>query len=237
MWSTSKNTQLRTTIIAVMVIVVVGVVGIFIVLGNTLNHIFPSSHIPISNSMEPYELDFRTDIHNSTRLPKDAPSLQWKLNVPRAFLVNILGENGAVRGGPKADDLFMAYIYAIVLPNNSELSPAALEPYDKPITRFTSLKRFIALSMSNQSTEVKMLGPDACVTDDDYKKVLEAHGARNERDRRCLPQANLCGIYSHLDGWEFEMHVTRDIYSDPENVCRVAKAFLNKHTVHRGDLR
>ena len=231
MWSTLKNTQLRTTIIAVMVIVVVGVIGVFIALGNALNHIMPSSNISISTSMEPYELDFLTNIHNNIELPKDAPSLQWKLNVPRAFLVNTIGKNGAAQGGSGAYNLFIANMDAIILPDSSGLSPAVLEPRNKPVTRF------VGINIYNQSADPHIRGFDACVTGDDYKKVVEAHGARNEHDKRCSQLENRCGIYSHLDGWNVEMTVTRDIYSDSENVCRVVKAFLNKHTVHRDDMR
>jgi hypothetical protein len=184
-----------------------------------------------NSSMEPYELDFVTGFYNRQLVPKDGPQKEWKLSVPRAFLIDRGGENGVANRGSENPNSFRADMHAIILPDNSGLSPAVLEVQNKPI------KRFVAINVFNSPADPHITGFDACVTDDQYKKVAEARGAKNEHDKKCLPEANRCDIYSHLDGWDVQMTVSRDIYSNSENVCRVVKAFLNKHTIRRDDLR
>ena len=231
MWTYFKSNRLRASAVTVGVVAVIGVIWFFSSLAETLNHIMPGPSISASMSMEPYELDFATGIHNNVVLPKDTPPFKWTLKVPRAFLVDLNGKSGVPNRGPESRNFYAADLHAVILPDNSGLSPATLAPNKKP------LDRFIAINIYNESADWHMRGFDACVTDDDYKKVMEAHGAKNEHDRQCFPQENRCDIYSHLDGWYVQMTVTRDIYADPENVCRLVKAFLNEHTVHRDDLR
>jgi hypothetical protein len=231
MWTNLKDTRLRGLIITVGIIFVSGAIWLFTALTGALNHIIPGPSISASTSMEPYELDFVNGFHKGELLPKDGPQLEWRLSVPRAFLIDLGGKNGISQRGLESPNFFRADMHAVILPDNSGLSPAFLEVNSKPI------KRFVAINIYNQSADPNLWTTDACLPDDNYKKFMELHGAKDEHDRRCLPQESSCDIYSHLDGWYVQMTVTRDLYANPESVCRVVKTFLNAHTVHRDDLR
>jgi hypothetical protein len=231
MWTNLKDARSRGLIVTIGIIFVICAIWLFTALTGALNHIMPGLSISASTSMEPYELNFATQVLHNELLQKNIPPLEWRLKIPRAFLVDLGGKNGLPNRGHEARNFFRADFHAVVFPDNSGLSPAVFEIDNKPI------KQFVAINIYNSSADPNIVSFDACLTNDNYKKFMESHGAKEEHDRRCLPQESRCDIYSHLDGWYVQMTVTRDLYANPESVCRVVKTFLNAHTVHRDDLR
>lgn len=199
----------------------------------TFQHILPSGGSYNSTSLQPFELSMHTRAKGRELIPSDATPLEWKLVVPRAFVTYIIGDMGDSdhAGDGKGGNLFTAYLDAVISDNSLEISPAI---FARPEDLFN---RYVDIHLFNLPSDPLIMAHDSCITDDNYKTVLESRGAKNVHDRRCSDQFKRCSIYTHADGWDVKITVSRQIYADPDRICNAVLTFLNKHTVHRDDIR
>ena len=205
----------------------IGLVWLWNAYWRTMASIMPGLNDSPSTSMEPHELTLFTSYKGQKPLPKDAPPLEWRLRLPRAFLRSEIGE---------ADDVYYTtfdccdhfiHLNALLEPDGVTLSPAILAPYDQ------RRKRGVAIALANIGQIAEITSGDNCVTGDDFKSFMEQRGNTIDWRRTCDPRDQRCAIYTHLDGWYVVLAVARDLYSEPRKLCEIARSFLVKHTVKR----
>jgi hypothetical protein len=192
-----------------------------------LNHLFSAitgqSSIGISDSMEPYELVFRTDWSPSEH--GKVPRREWALNIPRAFLTDLIGSNGNT--GPDAG--FYALLEAVFDPDTKEFLPIAQADRSK-------MKDFaIGFNLGNDNAMPQLLQTNACLREDDFRSFMKTFG-QDERNRACGTHFQRCGVLMHVDGWGLRLSVPRLLYGNPQPVCDAVKNFLGKYTVKRDPL-
>ncbi len=205
-----------------------------------LNHLFGSiigrSSIGTSDSMEPYELVFRTQW--STAEHKKVPRKEWVLNIPRAFLTDMTGSNGGT--APDAD--FFANLEVVFDPQTGQFTPIALAERSKlkdfainvGLENRGGLALLIPLNSEKRRPQELDL-TNLCVRDDDIAEFSERFGLK-DRDRVCGKEWARCTIHTHLDGWGIRLSTPQALYADPQPICDAMKSFLQEHTTKRDSL-
>ena len=90
-------------------LILVGLVLLFNSYNNLFRHIMPGPSMAPSSSMKPYEINLRTSHPIGwNKKDKEEQIYEWKLSVPRAFVFDEVGTNGAVRNykGAKNNSYF-----------------------------------------------------------------------------------------------------------------------------------
>ncbi|MCX7347218.1 MAG: hypothetical protein NTU78_16060, partial [Alphaproteobacteria bacterium] len=182
----------------------------------------------ITSSMDPHDVVFR--ILPRKREGRDSPTepWAWHLRPPSAFVTREFGTNGVVQRSSVRGDGFWVDIQAIVSPDNKTLTPTAGQPPEKQVVRS------IIMHLSNSSAlgSIRKI-EGSCVPQHLKGTILGARGDKVWRDEPCYDQRLRCRISMDADGWRVDLAATKDLYADPENVCRLARNFLDTYTVRR----
>jgi hypothetical protein len=201
--------------------------GGFYQFNSGLNRLFGSitgqSSIGISDSMEPYELLFRTEA--SSKQDENSATKEWKLDIPRAYLIDLIGRNGA--GGPQ--DSFFVFLEAVFDPRTNDFLPIAQADRSK-LMDFA-----IGLNLANDNARRQLLQTNTCLRADDFSSYMKKFGLE-ERNRACGTNFQRCGVYMHVNGWSVRLSVPRLLYTNPQPICDAVKNFLDEYTVKRDPL-
>jgi len=201
----------------------------------------------VSKSMDGYEVVLRNAFWFSDGEPK-APGQfkEWKLVVPRAYLVNEIGSNGAIESpentkGSLFWDWFAGRHYGLysarldtVLDSKSlELRPAVLA--DKKELSGS----FVGIKIVNGGEFPIVTVRDYCVREDDVRSYFAIHASGVPTARLpasvCYDVMQRCHINTILDGWRVTLTVSRPLYNQSDEMCRISLAFLNKYTTKRDE--
>jgi hypothetical protein len=185
-----------------------------------------------ATSMELYEINLRR-----MQIDKEGKEtgrlLEWKLAVPRAFLIIERGQNGVIY--TNSNYKATGYGFSLAMQASEDLRnfvPRTL------ITEKHKIPRDIILGSSNDLDDQKgtsigfIVANDRCVRTQDISKeaakfgLEQSSGFCHDTDYRCL-------IETQLDGWGIGINVTQDLDSRPLEACAMAKDFLNKYTLKR----
>lgn len=199
-------------------IVVVALGAVFWVLrstSNLFNHIMPSAGVARSSSMQPYEIVLRTKVWDERAKKLTDHFYEWKLAVPRTYLIDESGDNGAVREGERME---LGYYDATL-----ELLVGAEDD---------SVSSTIELKPSRNDDNTIQIG---LINREASRELVEADLCRKTKTR-CYIQSKRCGIQMQMDGWSVGMAPTLGLYEQPEKVCTIVKKFLNTYTIKRDQL-
>lgn len=190
------------------------------------------SNVSPSTSMELYEINLR-------RMEVDAGDketgrvLEWKLAVPRAFLLDENGENGIVYKTTNGSETQYSFKLAMQVSEDlKEFTPRT------QIKAKGKLPRDILIGSTNASSSLTgsstgfVVAYDLCVRQSDEKKIAADYGLK-KFDVNCYDQDYRCSVSSQIDGWGVSATVTKDLYNLPQETCRITKSFLNLYTVKR----
>jgi hypothetical protein len=182
---------------------------------NLFNHIMPSAGVARSSSMLPYEIVLRTKVWDEEAKKLSDQFVEWKLAVPRAYLIDEDGDNGAVRQGARMElGNYHSALELLVDSGDNSVSPTIElkpSPYDD---------NTIQIGLINQ-------GASPEVTDGDVCRKTAAF---------CHSKSKRCGIEMQIDGWIVGAAATLGLYGQPEKVCLIVKKFLNAYTTKRENL-
>lgn len=223
----------RTIVVVVLALVGLGgyyVAGRWSQLSMSLSR--SGSNVSPSTSMELYEINLR-------RMEVDAAGketgrvLEWKLAVPRAFLLDENGKNGISYS--KIDYRATSYSFSLAMQVSEDLkdfTPRTL------IKSKGKLPRDILISASNTYGEILgsstgfVVAYDLCVREHERGLAAAKFGLKMFSPN-CYEQDYRCSINAQIDGWGIGTTVTKDLYSEPDKSCAIMKSFLNKFTVNR----
>jgi hypothetical protein len=213
------------------IISAVGTVWLWNAYWRTMASIMPGVGDTPSTSMEPYDLALFTRYKGSKPIAKDAPPLEWRLRMPRAFLRSEIGNADAVHmSSTDCCDHFI-HLETVLDPDGKTLSPAIVAPYE------LRRKRVIGMSLANIGTPAEIASGNNCVTGDEFKGFMEKRGSTIDWRRACDPSNQRCEVFTHLDGWRVVLTPARELYSEPQRICDVARSFLDEHTINRDGSR
>lgn len=201
------------------------------------------SRMTASVSMEPYEIVLRTAFKGEKRAPPAADPNEWRLVLPRAFMVSEIGTNGAVYRandgknnpwwlgifGMRRGDDFFVFLDTVVDPAAASLSPAVFAPIE------ALGDRFLGIHLTNSGTFPPVIADNYCFRQDDYDPALMAKSAPMQWGN-CRTDQPRCQVATALDGWDIDLIVSRAMYDQPKKVCAVARHFLSEHTIRRDDV-
>ncbi|HEY5364123.1 MAG TPA: hypothetical protein VIJ49_07980, partial [Aestuariivirga sp.] len=197
-------------------------------------HYGSGSNVSPSTSMELYEINLRR-MQVDTDRKETGRILEWKLAVPRAFLIDEIGKNGTPYTEKNSD----ATAYGVDLAMQASEDLKSFVPKTL-VTEKGKIPRDIIIGFSNNLTDSKgtsigfIVENDLCVrAEDEQQEAAKLHehgysGWCHDEDYRCL-------ISAQLDGWGIGFNVTKDLYSRPLEACAMTKDFLNKYTIKRDD--
>ena len=197
----------------------------FIRLNQTITGGAPNA---VSTSMDPYELTFRSRLMGGKRVADGNDPYEWKLTVPRAFVVNENGSRAAVLDNEsEGGSSYYASIDTVLNGTSLELTPATL-------ANETVLKeRFLGIRLENHGTRPRIATGHDCMRIDDYYKFIESQGGvKAPSNKQCTPPYANCRIYSHYHGWNVDLLVRRtsELHSEPQKACALMRSFLDKYT-------
>jgi hypothetical protein len=184
-------------------------------------HIMPGISSRGSLSTKPYNVTLRVASKAGKLLDESASPMEWALRLPRTYVTREFGTKGAVyRRKIKGGDFYTVSFQTLVSEDGKTFIPTAM-----------------ILKIRNREATPEIRSFDACVPDHMRKVILEARGFKSifngycyERDRRCL-------IDMHMDGWDVDLVVSKELYATPEVTCGLARQFLQQYTVRRDDIR
>jgi hypothetical protein len=221
-WTSARSTRV---ILATATVLALLSVGYWFVkeAADTLSHISPGRSLSRSSSMEPYELSFRL-------ASKSGVVNEWNLAVPRAFVVDETGQNGAVAPWTGTNTGYFSASIVLLQAGNGQFVPEAFVA-EGDRSRHAKMKRIVVF-LGNTDTERWIYKNDICVPQHQLGDVARQYGSK-ERNSPCLEQSNACTISTQLNGWAIGIGATKDLYANPQFVCATVKSFLNAHTTHR----
>ena len=193
-------------------------------LQRTLTRIMPLSGSVSSTSMELAEYALLSSYKNRKPLPKDAPPIAWRLKLPEAYLRSQSGDPDCIYVPSVCT--YRLNFDTVFDRSSGNLSPATLAPQD------VRIRNTVSISVDNVPQAAEISSGNHCIRKDDYEAFIRSKGGR-AFDWRCQPTLQRCSIYTHLNGWSISISVPRNLYENPEEICRAVKRFLDKHTTHR----
>ena len=192
-------------------------------LQRTLTRIMPPFGFNASASMDLAEYALLSSYKNRKPLPKNAPSIAWRLELPEAYLRSESGDPDCI--DPIRCGYFLNF-ETVIDRGNGTLSPATLAPQD------IRIRNTVGISLDNRPQVPEISSGSHCIRADDYEAFMKSKGGR-AFDWSCQPTLQRCRIHTHLDGWPISISVPRNLYEKPEEICRAVTRFLDKHTTHR----
>jgi hypothetical protein len=187
-----------------------------------------------STSMEPYDIVLRRAGKAQDGQGAGEHASEWRLTVPRAFVDQQVGENGATSGPDigeawwsdfsDEENSFYVSLGSVVDPASARLAPSILaEP--------PRLKdEYMSITLSNRSMFPAVVAADYCIRDDDYDPAVMQAGAP-VRWKQCAAATPRCDIHTTFEGWDIRLGVSRAIYERPQDACTAARRFLLEKTV------
>jgi hypothetical protein len=234
---TAKNTKrqfnrLLLAFAATILVIVGGLTWLYRSYSELRRHITPGSNVHLTTSTEPYDVVFRAAIKGGLVLDKSAPPMEWRLRLPRTYVTMEDGENGAVnRWSRDGKDEYFVDFDANLAADGKSLVPSVGKPHDELI------KNSFIFHLSNDEAIREIRNYEGCVPSSLEKDVLGPRGFVGAHNQQCYDQILRCTIYMHADGWNIDLAVTKDLYSQPAKTCQLAHEFLDKYTVKRDDIR
>lgn len=184
----------------------------------------------VSTSMEPYEITFKSRLKGGGRVPDDKRPYEWKMVLPRAYVVNEIGPRNAVRDNESnGGRTYYASIHSVYDEATFELTPATLA------SEVELKQRFIGIHAGNRGTYPQVTNGADCLAADDFHLFVESHGGiKAPANKMCSEKLARCEIYTHYHGWGISLHVTRTspLYDEPRKACEIMRTFLDKYTTH-----
>jgi hypothetical protein len=185
----------------------------------------------VSNSLEPYELVFRSAIKENSQISAGERPYEWKLELPRAYVESEFGSRSAVSGNypmnNQEDAHYGLFISALFNFTTQETRPAVNSKNVGPD------EAYLGFSISNGMAMLEILNGENCLRADDlWQKVELNGGGKAPAAKECSTRDAKCQIYTHYHGWSVKLFVPRKsiTYQVPQKACEVAKLFLDKHT-------
>lgn len=181
-----------------------------------------------SASMEPYEMSFKTFIKDGCRARIDGRPYEWRLTVPRAYVVHEIGSQTAVKDGTGGTNAsYFVFMRLVRSEATGQFEPAST--YSGP----SQDVRSITVNIANSQALQRITDGGRCMQEEAYRK-LEASELGFGAGKTCLPSLPNCRILSHYNGWDVRLTVPQadPLYLDPQKTCDAVNAFLDKHTTH-----
>lgn len=147
----------------------------------TMASIMPGVNDSSSTSMEPTDLVLRTRFFKGFKLiPENASPLEWRLRLPRSYVVSQIGDTGAVQH-EAANCCFVGYHLAVVSdPKSDELLPSVGVP-----AQVRQREEYI-IDITNAGAVPEIAAEDNCITADQFERFMRANGNFvSARDRTC----------------------------------------------------
>lgn len=201
------------------------------------SHITPtgSANIALSTNMEPFDISLKSKVYDNQKGELNQ-IVEWKLKVPRAYVDDVQGKNGAINHiGPLANgntgvvDSFKALLAVHVLADGQTLEPYTLMAADQ--------KKFddntMVIKVYNTDADWWIAKNDLCVQEEHRDDAAKKVGGPDQFNATCFPTIKFCTIYTHLDGWLLTINASKQLYAQPEKVCSLAKKFVHQFTVKR----
>jgi hypothetical protein len=201
----------------------------------SMNMTMSGSNVSPSTSMELYEINLRrmeVDLNGKST----GKILEWKLAIPRAYLIDENGQNNSIyddTNASKASETHYGFTLAMQVSGDSKKStPRTL------IATKGKLPRDILVGASNNvASSIRFIvDNDLCVRQTDEDKIAEKYNL-DRYSSSCLERDYRCAITTQIDGWAVGTTVTKELFDDPESACKIAKDFLRSYTVKRDDAR
>lgn len=199
---------------------------------NLSRRIMPGASMSPSSSMKPYEISLRTahpigwdrDVDTSDKI------YEWKLAVPRAFVFDEVGSNGAIDNYKDAKN----NQYFPKLRGELDSDMKTLKPF--PLGKRKYGEQHMSMHLRNSRTSFWEAKYNSCIPQHLVATVAEQYDF-DASSIKCREASKLCSVAMQIDGWFVEAFVTKKLYAQPELVCEVTKDFLQQYTVKRDDLR
>jgi len=191
----------------------------------TLRSIIPSIGFSPSTSMEPYDLDFKIDLDADTRTGSfpGRRLAEWRVRVPRAFVLRQVGENGKLGDGKNMK--FSVGLYAMLDTATQQFVPASTIANKNPADG-------VFITLSNRLVHKKLIDAKRCLRADDADGF---YGNPHRTELVCDPNRLYppqCLVYAQYQGWAVRMQIPRKYYlGEYQNYCTKALDFIGKHTV------
>ena len=195
-------------------------------------HIMPGTFTRLSTSSARYDITLRVASKGGKLLDEGVPPMEWKLRLPRKFVTSEIGTNGVTyRRTPGGGDEYFVDFQVLVSEDGKTFIPTAgKSPKEQRV-------RSMIFHMRNKSAIPAIRDHVSCVPEHMRKIILEAKGFKPSFNGNCYEQSLRCTIDMHVDGWDIDLAVTKELYATPEIACGLARQFLQEHTVKRDDIR
>jgi hypothetical protein len=232
----NRKSYARWVAVAALSAVAIGLIFLFRSYFQLFDHITPRSSMAPSTSMEPFEINLRAKRWNEKTQKEDEKIYEWNLAIPRAFVVDETGTNGALyTRDTHGDDFYHVR-------SQFQLSDKDGDPVPMSLVQGKGrLPRIVMIGIANSVTRENawIVKNDLCFRQDEGEEIAKSLGAEYGRglNMKCDDRSPLCVIGMQLDGWTVDTYVAKDLYSDPKRVCKLAKKFLIQYTVKRDDIR
>jgi hypothetical protein len=195
-------------------------------------HIMPSTHSGASTSMAPYDVVLRVASKGGVPLDESTPPMEWILRLPRAYVTRELGDNGVtyrrfIEGG---DNYFVDFQINVSADGQTFIPTAGRKREDQKV-------RSMIFHLRNVEAIPSIRSFESCIPQHLQNTILEPRGDKTWDNEECIDRDLRCRIRMQVDGWKVDLAVTKDLYSSPENACRLARKFLDSYTVKRDDVR
>jgi hypothetical protein len=226
-----KKRGCRTPMLSLLILAILMVGGYFwfnTSLGRLFQSIVGGSSIGLSESMEPFELKFRTLDKDVSRLEaKGLPPKEWSLAIPRAYVVDVTGRSGTFQ----PDGPFIVNFEMVVDAAGNVTGPITFATKQSFPTKSVNIKT------SNSGGMKRLTGIDDCIKTEDYRSFLMTRGVDSRHFGICDDRSPRCAVHTFMDGWRLELFIPRSFYlSDHRLVCNSVRALFDKYTVRRDPL-
>jgi hypothetical protein len=214
-WSSSRFKLLGV------IVVVCGLLGggVWLLRGwlDLFSHIMPHSDGPNmaqSDSGEPFPITLKTKVVDE--LGNDTDKIvEWDLNIPRAFVTSVKGENGSVSSRLHEYPYVKGGYFVGV---DMQVS----DDGEKVVPHYPSTKEKWVLDDNSIRLWIKNVGISG------QEKWIQSPG-----HLECFPTIKYCWVQTSLEGWEVTFDTTKRLYNQPEKTCALVKKFLSQYTVKR----
>jgi hypothetical protein len=181
----------------------------------TLSRIFPGRSLAPSSSMKPYELSFK-------KATESGGVDEWKLAIPRAFVVDQTGQNGDIAPWTGTNTSYFSATVKLLRNTGGQFVPESAVENPKEFAK----KNRILIRLRNSRASEKILQEKLCVTQHEQSRIIGS----------CYDRDSVCAMATHLDGWILGISATKDLFRNPQEICEYAKKFLNTYTVNRSSI-
>jgi flagellar basal body-associated protein FliL len=184
-----------------------------------------------SSNTAPYEVALRLAQKDGIPFVDGIPAKEWILRLPRTFVTREIGTNGFVFWKTEEERRYFVFIDLNVEPNGEVFTTSVGRSRDRLISRS------MLFNLRNDEANPKIAKHDLCVPDNREKDILGPLGYIGASNNPCSEYIPRCPIRMQMSGWSVDLAVSKDLYSNPDQACALARKFLDKYTVIRDELR